>query len=139
MRPNVPRRLARSGAVYLTVVSVLSLSLVACSSRPTNAYCVDTWAPAGSSYRVVSDRYCDNGGTGGRYRWYYRGRYRSGYVSRGIWTRPRGKIVSRGGRVLQRGSRKVTTRTKSTTHHSTSGSNHGSTSRSRSRTRTRRR
>ncbi|WP_460352108.1 hypothetical protein [Actinoallomurus acanthiterrae] len=91
---------------------------------------------AGSSYRVVSDWYCDNGGSGGRYRWYYRGRYRSGYVSRGIWTRPRGRIVSRGGRVLQGGSRKTTTRSKSTTHHSTGGStHHGSTSRSRTRTR----
>jgi hypothetical protein len=131
------RRLARSGAVYLTVVSVLSLSLVACSSHRSTAYCVDTWAPSGASYRVVSDWYCDNGGTGGRYRWYYTGRYRSGYVSRGIWSRPRGRIVSRGGRVMQGGSRS-STRSKSTTRSRSTGRSHGGSTRSRSRSRSRR-
>lgn len=98
------RRIMRSGAVHLSAVSLLSLTLVACSSRSTTAYCVDGQAPAGSSYRVVPDYYCDNGGSYGRYYWYYGGRYRGGYVSRGSSIRPRGgKITSRGGRVIQRG------------------------------------
>lgn len=97
------RRLMRSGAVHLSAVSVLSLTLAACSST-TTAYCVDGWQPVGSSYRVVPDYYCDNGGSYGRYFWYYGGHYRGGYVSRGSSVRPRGvRIRSRGGRVISRG------------------------------------
>ncbi len=95
----------RSGAVRLSAVSLLSLSLVGCSSRSETAYCVDGWAPVGSSYRVVPDYFCDNGGSYGRYYWYYGGSYSSGYVRHGTTIRPRGtRIVSRGGRVISRGS-----------------------------------
>jgi hypothetical protein len=94
----------RSGAVQLTAVSLLSLTLVACSSHSTSASCVDRQASRGSSHRVVPDYYCDNAGSYGRYYWYYGGRYHGGYVSRGSSFRPRsGKISSRGGRVISRG------------------------------------
>jgi hypothetical protein len=93
----------RSGAVQLSVVSALSLTLAACSSG-TSASCVDGQNPRGGSHRVVGDRYCDNGGSYGRYYWYYGGRYHGGYVSRGSMIRPRsGTITSRGGRVISRG------------------------------------
>ncbi|MCO5992380.1 hypothetical protein [Actinoallomurus rhizosphaericola] len=95
----------RSRVVQLSAVSLLSLSIVGCSDRSETAYCIDSWAPVHSSYRVVPDYYCDNGGSYGRYYWYYGGSYRNGYVSRGTSIRPRGpRIVSRGGRVISRGS-----------------------------------
>lgn len=104
MPPHDARRRMRSGTVQLTAVSLLSLALVSCSSRSTSASCVDGRAPYGGSYRVVSDYYCDNGGSYGRYYWYYGGRYHGGYVSRGSSIRPRGsRITSRGGRVISRG------------------------------------
>jgi hypothetical protein len=103
MPPQDARRRMRSGAVQLSAVSLLSLALVACSSN-TNASCVDGRARRGDSYRVVPDNYCDNGGSYGRYYWYYGGRYHGGFISRGSTIRPRGsKITSRGGRVLSRG------------------------------------
>jgi hypothetical protein len=107
MPPKDARRMMRSGMVRLSAVSLLSLSLVGCSSRSQTAYCVDGWAPVGSSYRVVPDYFCDNGGSYGRYYWYYGGRYRSGgYVSGGSTVRPRRgtRIVSHGGRVISGGS-----------------------------------
>lgn len=109
MPPKDARRMMRSGVVQLSAVSLLSLSLVGCSSRSETAYCVDGWAQAGSSYRVVPDYFCDNGGSYGRYHWYYGGRYRNnGYVSGGSSIRPRGsRIVSRGGRVISRGGHGV--------------------------------
>ncbi|GAA0365050.1 hypothetical protein NE235_15745 [Actinoallomurus spadix] len=95
----------RSHVVQLSAVSLLSLSIVGCSHRSETAYCVDGWAPVHSSYRVVPDYYCDNGGSYGRYYWYYGGSYRNGYISHGTTIRPRGpRIVSRGGRVISRGS-----------------------------------
>jgi hypothetical protein len=99
---NGGRRM-RSSAVHLSAVGMLSLTLVACSSS-TSASCVDGQSPRGGSLRVVPDYYCDNGGSYGRYYWYYGGRYHGGYVSRGNTIRPRGsKITSRGGRVISRG------------------------------------
>jgi hypothetical protein len=97
-------RRMRSGAVQLSAVSVLSLTLVACSSSSTRATCVDGQTRGYSGYRVVPDYYCDNGGSYGRYFWYYGGRSRSGYLYHGTTIRPRGgRIVSRGGRVISRG------------------------------------
>jgi hypothetical protein len=102
MPPNAGRRM-RSGAVQLSALSVLSLTLVACSSS-TRASCVDGYGSRAGSYRVVPDYYCDNGGSYGRYYWYYGGRYHGGYVTRGSTIRPRGgRITSRGGRVISRG------------------------------------
>jgi hypothetical protein len=102
MPPHDARRRMRSGAVHLSTVGLLSLTLVGCSS--TSASCVDGWSSRGGSYRVVPDYYCDNGGSYGRYYWYYGGRYHGGYISRGTTIRPRsGKISSRGGRVISRG------------------------------------
>ncbi|GAA4613914.1 hypothetical protein GCM10023195_60490 [Actinoallomurus liliacearum] len=106
MPPKDARRMMRSGIVQLSAVSLLSLTVVGCSSRSETAYCVDSWAPVGSSYRVVPDYFCDNGGSYGRYYWYYGGRYRNnGYVSGGSSVRPRRgtRIVSRGGRVISSG------------------------------------
>ncbi len=98
-----PSRRMRSGAVQLSAVSVLSLTLVACSSS-SRATCVDGQTRSFGGYRVVSDYYCDNGGSYGRYFWYYGGRSRSGYLLHGSTIRPRGgRIVSRGGRVISRG------------------------------------
>jgi hypothetical protein len=97
------RRRMRSGAVQLSAVSMLSLTLVACSSS-TRAYCVDGQSSYGGSRRVVADYYCDNGGSYGRYYWYYGGRYHGGYISHGTTIRPRGgRITSHGGRVISRG------------------------------------
>ena len=104
MPPQDARRRMRSGAVQLSAVSMLSLSLVACSSS-TRAYCVDGWGSSTfGGRRVVADYYCDNGGSYGRYYWYYGGRYHGGYISHGTTVRPRGsRITSRGGRVISRG------------------------------------
>jgi hypothetical protein len=97
------KRRMRSGAVQLSAVSVLSLSLVSCSSS-TSATCVDGQSSQLGSHRVVPDYYCDNGGSYGRYYWIYGGRTHGGYISRGSTIRPRGsKITSRGGRVISRG------------------------------------
>jgi hypothetical protein len=99
-----PRRM-RSGAVQLSAVGVLSLTLVACSSNSTRADCVDGRLRTGDGYRVVDDRYCDDGGSYGRYYWYYGGRrYRNGFISRGSTILPRGsRVVSGRGRVISRG------------------------------------
>jgi hypothetical protein len=103
MPPQDTVRRMRSGAVQLGAVSLLSLTLVACSSG-TTASCVDRQNRRADSYRVVDDRYCDSGGSFGRYYWYYGGRSRGGFISRGSSIRPRsGKITSRGGRVISRG------------------------------------
>jgi hypothetical protein len=103
MPPQDARRRMRSNTVRLSAVSVLSLTLVGCSSG-TNASCVDSQSYRGGSYRTVPDYYCDNGGSYGRYYWYYGGRAHGGYISRGTTIRPRsGKITSRGGRVISRG------------------------------------
>lgn len=94
----------RSGAVQIGALSLLSMTLVACSSHSTTAYCADRQAPRSGSYRVVPDYYCDGNGSYGRYYWYYGGRYRGGYISHGSSIRPRsGKITSKGGRTIQRG------------------------------------
>jgi hypothetical protein len=103
MPPQNGGRRMRSKAVQLSAVGVLSVSLVACSSS-TSASCVDGQSSRGGSLRVVPDRYCDNGGSYGRYYWYYGGHYHGGYISRGTTIRPRGsRITSRGGRVISRG------------------------------------
>jgi hypothetical protein len=103
MPPQNTRRRMSSGAIKLSAVSVLSLTLVSCSSS-TNASCVDGQNSRAGSHRVVPDYYCDNGGSYGRYYWYYGGRTHGGYISRGSTIRPRGsRITSRGGRVISRG------------------------------------
>ncbi len=103
MPPQNASRRMRSGAVQLSALSVLSLTLVACSSS-TSATCVDGQASRGSSHRVVPDYYCDNGGSFGRYYWYYGGHSSGGYIGRGTTIRPRNsRITSRGGRVISRG------------------------------------
>jgi hypothetical protein len=72
----------------------------------TSAYCVDGQSSStAGGQRVVADYYCDNGGSFGRYHWYYGGNYRGGYISRGTTVRPRGsRIATSGGRVISRGS-----------------------------------
>ncbi len=103
MPPQNTSRRMRSGAVQLSALSVLSLTLVSCSSS-THATCVDGLAPRGSYHRTVPDYYCDNGGSFGRYYWYYGGRSSGGYIGNGTTIRPRNsRITSRGGRVISRG------------------------------------
>jgi len=97
------------------MVSALSLTVAACGSKTTTAWCVDRYAPAAGrtvgGYKVVSDIFCDSRdierGTVsyGRYFWYYGGkRDDDGYVSGGSTVGPRkGKIKSSSGRTLSRG------------------------------------
>ena len=103
MPPQTAKRRMRSAAIQLSAVSMLSLSLVACSSS-TRASCVDGQSSSTFGRKVVPDYYCDNGGSYGRYYWYYGGRYHGGYIAHGSTIRPRGsRITSRGGRVISRG------------------------------------
>ncbi|MFD0686557.1 hypothetical protein [Actinomadura fibrosa] len=98
------------------MLGALSLTLVACGSKSTTAWCVDRYAPAvgqtKGGYRVVPDRYCDVNAINrsatssyGQYFWYYGGkRNSSGYVSGGSSYRPsKGKIKSSSGHTLSRG------------------------------------
>lgn len=85
------------------MVSALSLTLVACGSKSTTAYCVDRQAPAvgktKGGYKVVADGFCKTGDIDrgydrsfDRYFWYYGGRRtsdRSGtYIYGGSGIRP---------------------------------------------------
>ncbi|QXJ26900.1 hypothetical protein AGRA3207_006458 [Actinomadura graeca] len=98
------------------MLSALSLTLVACGSKSTTAYCVDRSAPvigkAQGGYRVVSDGLCDaddidrgRSSSYNRYFWYYGGkRDSSGFASGGSSFRPsKGKVKSSSGRTLSRG------------------------------------
>ncbi|MEU6035428.1 hypothetical protein ABZ801_08450 [Actinomadura sp. NPDC047616] len=101
------------------MVSALSLTLAACSSKTTTAWCVDRQAiPAGNvkgGYKVVSDFYCERtysytSPDYGRYFWYYGGKRTSDsgsgstYVSGGSHYAPsKGKIKSSSGKTLRGG------------------------------------
>ncbi|WP_084000324.1 hypothetical protein [Actinomadura kijaniata] len=95
------------------MVSALSLTLVACGSKTTTAWCVDRTLPGSKGgYRVVPDSYCDKRdierGTVsyGRYFWYYGGKRdgSTGTVSGGSSYGPsKGKIKSSSGHTLVRG------------------------------------
>ncbi|WP_018655101.1 hypothetical protein [Actinomadura flavalba] len=99
------------------MVSALSLTLVACGSKSTTAWCVDRdnrgFTNTKGGYRVVPDSYCNRGdvdrGTSGygRYFWYYGGKRDNGnstYVYGGSSFRPsKGKIKSSTGKTLSRG------------------------------------
>lgn len=88
------------------MLGALSVTLVACSSQQTTAYCTDSQTDANGAYRVVDDDYCDNDGDGTRvgYFWYYGGRYHNGYIAGGSSVKPKGhKIKSVGGKTLSRG------------------------------------
>ncbi|WP_174550984.1 hypothetical protein [Actinomadura macra] len=98
------------------MLSALSLTLVACGSKSTTAYCVDRSASAigktQGGYKVVSDGLCnpndiDSGHTSSynRYFWYYGGKRDSaGFATGGSSFRPsKGKIKSGSGHTLSRG------------------------------------
>ncbi|MDL4771440.1 MULTISPECIES: hypothetical protein [Thermomonosporaceae] len=97
------------------MVSALSVTLVACGSKSTTAYCVDRDAPAvgktAGGHKTVPDSFCntsdiDRGTVSyGRYYWYYGGKRSSnGYVSGGSAYGPsKGKVKSSSGRTLSRG------------------------------------
>jgi hypothetical protein len=102
------------------MVGALSLTLVACGSKSTTAWCVDRFAPAvgqtKGGYKVVPDSLCntsdiDRGSDNGysRYFWYYGGkRYSSGgnsYISGGRTYRPSNvsKVKSSAGHTLRGG------------------------------------
>src|SRR5260370_42364866 len=76
--PPQKRRL-RSSAVRIGVVGTLSLTLVACGSSSTRAWCVDRQGGGGffvdakGGYLVVPDSKGAGGGAFGRDFWYYRG------------------------------------------------------------------
>ncbi|WP_285694935.1 hypothetical protein [Actinomadura sp. NBRC 104412] len=115
MPPQQDKRRLSSRAVKIGMVSALSLTVAACGSKTTTAWCVDRYAPAvgrtAGGYKVVSDVFCDSRdierGTVsyGRYFWYYGGKRDSdGYVSGGSRFGPsKGKIKSSSGRTLSRG------------------------------------
>lgn len=115
MPPQEPTRRLSSRAVKVGMVSALSLTLVACGSKSTTAWCVDRYAPAvgktKGGYRVVSDSLCntrdiDDGTISyGRYFWYYGGKRDSnGYATGGTSFGPsKGKIKSGSGHTLSRG------------------------------------
>lgn len=106
MPPQETSRRLSSQAVRIGMLGALSLTLVACSTRSTTAYCADRDNALVSGYRVVPDSYCDGGGSGtyGRYFWYYGGHYRGGYITGGSTVRPKGyKIKSVHGKSLSRG------------------------------------
>ncbi|WP_433326296.1 hypothetical protein [Spirillospora sp. CA-294931] len=96
------------------MVSALSLTLVACGSKSTTAWCVDRLAPPGGKtkggLRVVPDSLCNSrdpqaGAVSyGRYYWYYGGkRDSSGYVSGGSSYGPKnGDIKTSKGSTLAR-------------------------------------
>jgi len=115
---DIPRPRLSSRAVKIGMVSALSLTLVACSSKTTIAYCVDRRAiPTGNvqgGYKVVPDFFCERtysytSPDYGRYFWYYGGRRSSdssgsSYVSGGSHYAPsRGKIKSSTGKTLRGG------------------------------------
>jgi hypothetical protein len=97
------------------MVSALSLTVAACGSKTTTAWCVDRYAPSvgqtKGGYKVVSDNFCDRTdierGTVsyGRYFWYYGGnRDSAGYIYGGSRIGPsKGKIKSPSGATLSRG------------------------------------
>ncbi|MFB4315372.1 hypothetical protein [Actinomadura sp. 21ATH] len=115
MPPQEQKRRLSSRAVKIGMVSALSLTVAACGSKSTTAWCVDRMAPnvgkTKGGYRVVPDAFCDRRdierGTisYGRYFWYYGGnRDRDGYVSGGSRVGPsKGKIKSSKGNTLSRG------------------------------------
>ena len=114
MPPQDARRRLSSHVVTLGMVSTLSMTLVACGSSTTSAVCVDRQGNAGlldstrGGYLVVPDSYCSNGGSFGRYFWYYGGRgyYANGrhYYYAGSSVRPRGsRIRTAGGHTLSHG------------------------------------
>jgi hypothetical protein len=102
------------------MVGALSLTMVACGSKSTTAWCVDRLAPAvgqtKGGYKVVPDSLCktsdiDRGSDNGfdRYFWYYGGkRYTSGgshYIAGGRTYRPSNvsKVKSGAGHTLRGG------------------------------------
>jgi hypothetical protein len=109
------RRRLSSRVVSIGMVGALSTTLVACSSSSTRAVCVDRQGNAGvlastrGGYLVVPDSYCDNGGSFGRYFWYYGGRgyYSNGhyYYRSGSTIKPRNsRITTRSGKSLSHGT-----------------------------------
>ncbi|WP_245679508.1 hypothetical protein [Actinomadura hibisca] len=116
MPPHDPSRRLSSRAVKIGMVSALSLTLAACGSKSTTAWCVDRQAPltgkTRGGYKVVPDYNCntrdiERGSVGyGRYFWYYGGKRdnSSGTVSGGSSYGPsKGKIKSGSGHTLVRG------------------------------------
>ncbi|MCW2888032.1 MAG: hypothetical protein QOE54_2070 [Streptosporangiaceae bacterium] len=116
--PDARRRLS-SRVVNIGMLSVLSVTLVACSSSSTTRYCVDRQDPAGffdrskGGYQVAPDVYCAARYSMGssnynRYFWYYGGRgYTSHgrhYIYRGSTITPRGRTIkSSSGHTISRG------------------------------------
>src|SRR5260370_16144347 len=104
--PPQKRRL-RSSAVRIGVVGTLSLTLVACGSSSTRAWCVDRQGGGGffvgakGGYLVVPGSKCAGDGSLRPYFWYYGGQgYSSGWhdhVPHGSSARPHGPQIHRRG------------------------------------------
>jgi len=113
--PQEQKRRLSSRAIKIGMVSALSLTVAACGSKTTTAWCVDRYAPpigkTKGGYRVVPDYFCDSRDVQrgtisyGRYFWYYGGKRDSdGYVSGGSSVGPsKGKIKTKSGTTLSRG------------------------------------
>ncbi|MGV9243193.1 hypothetical protein [Streptomyces sp. NPDC003710] len=91
------RRQLRSGTVVLGGMGLLAAALTACSSDPDKR-CVDRDSyTLGKGYKVVADKYCTSSGPSVHDGWYYGGSKKSGFVSGGSFTRPKGSGGSGGG------------------------------------------
>ncbi|MFJ4711070.1 hypothetical protein [Streptomyces sp. NPDC088785] len=101
MTDSTTRRRLRSGTVVLGGVGLLAATLSACDSDPDKR-CVDRDSyTAGKGYKVVDDKYCKDGSSGG-HGWYYGGsrsgsRIKSGSFHKSSGGSGGGSGVSRGG------------------------------------------
>ncbi|MFD8572013.1 hypothetical protein [Streptomyces sp. NPDC057694] len=102
MTDSTARRRLRSGTVVLGGVGLLAATLTACDSDPDKR-CVDRDSyTTKKGYKVVDDKYCKSGSSGGNAGWYYGGsksgsRVKSGSFNKSSGGSSGGSGVSRGG------------------------------------------
>jgi hypothetical protein len=103
------KRQMSSRSVRIGMVGALSLTVAACGSNDrVTAYCVDRNSyRSDGSYRVINDRYCNDGyysSSHGGYFWYYGGRRSGSRILKGTTVRPKSAtITSTSGKTIQRG------------------------------------
>jgi hypothetical protein len=96
------------GIAALVAVGTIGVVAVAAATddeevEEVTAVCVAPSPAADGGYQVVDDRFCE-GGSHHTYIYYYGGSTTGGYVRGGTITRPpNAEIVTRSGKVIQRG------------------------------------